>query len=419
MRDALNFLAFLIIAIAIIRVIVTLVSSKRNKKIKNKIDDVEFKKPFKHKCTHEIVCPFCYEEFTANNVRFRFKLDDAIVYLSASQTHSETLRFLKNKNLSAKIKTDKGMPNAMVLINKSTGAEIATSPLRVCAKENCNAVLSTAAGTYSPDNGLFLLGLKSSGKTVYISSVINRLNEVIPKFKCVFTPYNAQVSKDYTEKYYKKMFVDKLLPDATVNPDQLTYEIHNTENNKVVGLTFSDIKGEISGSPQEVFNESVARVVGHSNYFLVTIDVKDIENNDYNRMLNEAIFQNVLIYAARKPEKYLAVVLTKSDELINYDSERHGAEIFEPTSPIFSPVDYGHFDVQRKSINEKIKAYMEVKYPQLIYLAKNAFLENNINYFAVSSLGGPPVGGKCPDIIKTLRVEEPVLWLLKKSGVLN
>lgn len=372
-----------------------------------------------------IVCPFCYRDFGVNDVRFRFNVLERVIYLSARDDDTATNTFLRNAALKKRVITDDGIPICMELYREGSGERMAMSPMRVCANEKCNSELSKSAGKYSPDNGIFLLGIKSSGKTVFITSVIDTLSRVIP-FRydgCQFVEYNKAVGESYYSDYYKTMFEEKALPGATINPAQLTYEIKNPHRNRTVGITFSDIKGEISDNTEEIFNGEVQGALLHSNYFILTIDLKDIRENRSHQKKNLWIINHVLSKVTADPlqkgNKYLAIVITKSDELIGSDDG--GA--FGINSPVYNanlPSDNGDFIRERAEINSLLRSYLlsDVDCAQIVSAAEGEFLPENINYFAVSALGQAPTDGRLETEIKPIRVEEPIIWLLKKSGVI-
>ena len=379
---------------------------------------------------HNIVCPFCYEEFKPRDVRFRFDFNGVPVYLSANPNSEETKKFCReNGNLFAYITERNGLPVKCVLCRQDNTV-LSESPLRVCRNDKCNQPLSVNAGTYSADNGLFVIGLKSSGKTVYITTAINRLKEIIPKyFGCNFRDYNQNVTSEYYDKYYNVMYNNKTLPDATVARSQLTCEVVNNNLMRTVGITFSDIAGEISDNANEIFQGDTQKIMSHSNYFLMTIDLKEINRDTMSSAQTVNIINNVLSLATidedKKRNKYLAVVITKSDELVNFDQGKKGAEAFRRdmsyASPIFREVKYdmASFNSERAEINRLIKQYMWENHPGIVQAAETAFYSENINYFAVSALGQAPVEGKLVSNIVPVRVEEPVLWLLGRSGVLQ
>ncbi len=379
---------------------------------------------------HNIVCPFCYDEFSPREVRFRFDFDGVPKYLSANPNSEETRQFCReNGNLYAHITESNGLPVKCELCRPDKTV-LTESPLRVCRNEECNQPLSVNAGTYSADNGLFVIGLKSSGKTVYITTAIDRLKNIIPRhFGCSFRDYNQNVTNEYYSKYYNVMYVNRELPAATVARSQLTSEVVNSKLMRTVGITFSDIAGEIAGDASAIFQGATNKIMSHSNYFLMTVDLKEITGDMMSNAENVNIINNVLSLATvdknKKGNKYLAVVITKSDELVGFDEGKKGAEIFRRdlsyASPIYQDVKYDmdSFYRERSLINTSIKYYMQENHPELVQAAESAFLPENINYFAVSALGQMPVNGKLTSEIIPVRVEEPVLWLLSKSGVLQ
>ena len=384
---------------------------------------------------HNVVCPFCYSEFSPQDVRFYFEMNGVVKYISANPNASaakeaeETKAFLVQNNMYGKIKVDdNGMPVCCELLSKHDNRVKYRSSIRVCADNTCNQVLSSKAGTYAADNGVFVIGLKSSGKTVYITSVINRLANVLPKyFRCGLRAYNADVAAEYQNNYYNIMYTEKKLPDATVSPAQLTYEVESGEKCKTVGITFSDIKGEVASNVLELMgNEDINKVISHSSYFLLTLDITDL-----NHGLTADIINHVLSLAtidpARKPYQYLAVVITKSDALANELKDPvfsfEGLNIAGRKYSIYNNVRYDEqgFNDDRKAINSMLRNYM-MQSPELaglVIAAENVFLPQNVNYFAVSALGHKPGADGRIDNIQPIRVEEPILWLLDNSGILR
>jgi len=376
--------------------------------------------------TYNIICPFCYNEFSPNDVRFCFHFDSAEgnteIYLSANKDSEETKEFCRKNNIYIKFNYDANykIPKVMKLYNRDSNELIKESPIRVCKNKSCNKQLSVYAGTYAVDNGLFLIGLRGSGKTVFITSAIKRLGEILPRYyDSMFNAYNKDVDDEYLKEYYKIIFESKELPAATIHEAQLTYEVinRNRKKNKVVGITFSDIKGEISDDPQKVLLDS--RGIAHSNYYLLTIDINNVLENIGEKNKNEAIIKNVLSLATQsgRESKYLAVVLTKSDELVGLDEK----DIFSRDSLIYTDINYKDneaFIKERKSINSDLRQYLKEKYISIVLAAETAFEPEHVNYFAVSAIGQKPEMGKLNADIMPRRVEEPIIWLLIKSGCL-
>lgn len=136
------------------------------------------------KSWHNIVCPFCYKEYSPFEVRFMFREESGKpFYLSAYPESEETKKYAIDNNLLVIVTTDDTakIPVRMSLRKKNQTTPFSSSPIRVCKNEECNKKLSPYAGTYSADNGLFVLGLKSSGKTVFITSVIDTLQNILAK----------------------------------------------------------------------------------------------------------------------------------------------------------------------------------------------------------------------------------------------
>lgn len=383
--------------------------------------------------TFNILCPFCGEEFTPDEVRFRFKLgditgnsfDDSDVYFSCSPDSSEMKEFCVKYNLSGSLIKENEIPREMYF--KKIGSHNTINPssrIRTCKNIECNQVLSVNAGLYPPKTGIFFLGLKGVGKTVMITTLINTLNSIATKFDARLSPYNKTVADEYKENYYNVMYRNRELPDATITHNQLAYEwVNSKQKSKITGITFSDIKGEDANNMAVTLQSKAGMAIRNSNAFIVVIDYKSILEDDF--MLNETIeiFGMVLANAfrAKDPGKYLAVVLSKSDELINYENEQIFARNEVSVSEIYKDIEYKefqNFNKDRNDINRKLIEFLKADCPALVLAAQEIFAPQNIGYFAVSSLGFEPVDGKLKEKPRPIRVEEPVLWLLDKMGFL-
>lgn len=376
-----------------------------------------------------ICCPFCNKSFHVDDVRFRFEINNEIEYYSIkplSEGWNRLIQLCEKEKLDSKIITTDGVPMKLKLLDRSTKMVQYASPVRVCNNEKCNQVLSKNAGFYTPGNGIFFLGWKGSGKTVMITTLIEVLKERAGKFHCHLTAYNKMVREEYEKDYYNAMYKEKKLPNATIVHNQLVYEWVNTTSKKVADITFSDIKGEATDDVQKIFSGEMGKAIEKSRSFVVAVDLEEIIKNKSSKEKTIAIFREVLSMAVSNDDeksKYLAVVLTKSDTLANqYGSEILQRRGVEHTSPIFAQLDYdnpGFELIGRAEINEGIrKLLLRENCKELIDAAEHVFGEH-VNYFAVSSLGCAPKSGTLSsEKPMPIRVEEPILWLLKKMELI-
>lgn len=115
----------------------------------------------------------------------------------------------------------------------------------------------------------------------------------------------------------------------------------------------------------------------------------------------------------RKLRSPLAIALTKVDLL---------RDTFDAGSPLNRPSRHlGHYDENDGlDVHEEVRAWLGKWYdPALDRSVANAFQE--YRYFGFSALGSPPLDGNrlSPSGVHPYRLEDPMLWLLARFGVIR
>jgi GTPase SAR1 family protein len=109
----------------------------------------------------------------------------------------------------------------------------------------------------------------------------------------------------------------------------------------------------------------------------------------------------------------LAVALTKVDLL---------RDTFGPESPLRRPSPHdGHYDeADGRDVHEEVRAWLDRWYDSAFdRTVANAF--QSYRYFGLSALGEPPLDGSrlSPAGVHPYRLEDPMLWLLARFGVIG
>lgn len=379
---------------------------------------------------YPITCPFCGEQFQPNEVLFAFSR--GVIEKDKELTAAEKKErvYYSINDSSCLVHYSCGMPMRMIHNDSK-----AVSVVRVCRNEKCHQVLSPNSGLYEMGKGIFFLGIRNSGKTVMLTTVIQTLKDIAHHYGATFNYYNAEVGQKYEENYYKPLYLEHTLPKATIRgkSDLLVYEWVSKEQSTTI--SFYDIAGE-DASIEEILVEEAGTQISNSKSYILIVDPYEINYISNLKKQNSAtykratdIFNNVIskvVLPDERAEKFLSIVMTKSDDLINIGDDPLFQWNSGNISNIYCNTDHstGKFNVrERASIGTDINKFFKDKAADIVSNANNLFDKQNIGYFMVSALGMPPVQEddrfKIPTDPMPRRVEEPILWLLYKMGYID
>ncbi|WP_040195798.1 hypothetical protein [Candidatus Soleaferrea massiliensis] len=381
---------------------------------------------------HPITCPFCGAYFQPNQVLFAFsrgEVERENEDLSPAQKKERV--YFSIFDDSCDVHYACGMP--MKMTHKASRA---VSVMRVCPNKTCHQVLSPNAGLYEMGKGIFFLGLRNSGKTVMLSTIINTLKNVAHFYGAKFNHYNAGVGQKYEELYYGPLYRNHMLPKATARgkSDLLVYEWISKQYSTTIA--FYDIAGEDAEDENTLIEQAGTQISNAQSYVLLVdpyeigyiSNIKQKKAASYKETVD--IFNNIIDHVVLPDErrkKYLSIVLTKSDELVGLTGEPLFRRDTEAFSKIYENMNHaaGRFPVrERANLGNDISNFFKDKAPNIVSNADLTFDKQNIGYFIVSALGMAPVedtenGYSIPNDPMPIRVEEPVLWLLYKMGYID
>jgi len=366
----------------------------------------------------KFVCPFCISEYNSNKIRY-FCPDE---YCGAEATPGF---FTKLFNRSKRIKcSNPHHPNGF-------------ATKRVCPMSECGETIPLSA-LQNPSLPISIVGVPSSGKTNYITVMIEELHSARGlHFNIGFQNNETMLhQKENRDKIYEK----RTPPDSTryLFPLPQIWEIRN-RNIGPRNFTIFDGAGEGVTISKD---SSVGRYISKSKAILLVVDPLTLSKVRGNGILDEEVIKNSLagnmgevwqantvltrinteirelqhITGNAKLKIPVAVVFTKFDTILNkYPEFSQDALIRQPRLTVTNGV------ISMEEI-EQVNAEIE---NWLYAIGEDGFLSalaNNFEeykLFGVSSYGSPPLSPNELPEIRPHRVLDPMLWLFKRMKYID
>ncbi len=282
-------------------------------------------------------------------------------------------------------------------------------------------------------NFFAVLGPRAVGKSHYIGVLIKVLEKMSKEFEWSISPIDSKVNDLYNKKYANSLFSKKkgIDPTRRVTLDiyePLAYTIKSF-NGRVAGLFFVDTAGEDVSADDYAY--TIQKYISNSSGIIYLVDPLQFEyvkDRIGARDSNQANYTNTLsvisqVYRSgrgmsvnKKIDIPLAVVVTKCDVLLREPTNATEEEVYLGSdSAINNPRKYGVFDDENsRQISAEMEAYLDrVSGGTFPMAVKNDFKE--YRYFAVSALGAEPDASGMLKTVSPIRVEDPMLWLMKKE----
>ena len=296
------------------------------------------------------------------------------------------------------------------------------------------------------DNMIAPAGIGASGKSIYMTVLINQLMEA------PILQHNIQVISSFTEiedlrrygEKYRSLFREKIKFSATQVMEMPTpYLLRTTTTENKRGLerhrnTYTlwyDFGGEHFevSEAQHYALRYFAAVKGillfvdptNSPALVKKLELEDIDNasradhfNDLNVITQvQGIMEKVRGQHAMK-NNFIAVIVNKIDLFKGKDFPFFQANF----SPVWEPSPHqkagGFVLSDYKKVEEEVISYLKTYHSTLYGQLQNWSNQDksNIGYFGVSALGNPLVEDEIFHDIHPIRVEDPFYWLLWKLG---
>lgn len=324
-------------------------------------------------------------------------------------------------------------------LNEVIDTEGVSSKIRICPC--CHNRLPFEFGKY-PIKYIAVVGITSSGKTIYLSRLLADLEEILdragmavaglcPELNAFVRGHRIRQGKDLPNSTLK----DLLTPPIPVNV--------KTQNGEMVTLVFYDIAGENCVEPDrmEAYGAFIRNADGiimiiDPNQFTDLIDFDDEDDNEEGEKEEKYSPGRVLDamhdafgsaeFAGGKVSIPIAVSISKSDQM-------REKKVLEEYSNVFQDIPYDDYKQGGFPEDEWKNVHGELE----ILLAgrsrgKGRVLDNKLRqffpvygYFAFSALSGEPLRREdgrnkwMEMLMPPRRVEEPLLWLLYQLGLID
>lgn len=284
-----------------------------------------------------------------------------------------------------------------------------------------------------------IIGARSSGKTNYITTLINELMHNGQNLGNIGTVASAasdrpedNTQQRYINKFYNVMYRNKELPAGTSISDDnkipLIYEL-GQKGKTPIYLVFYDTAGENFNDYNKIA-ENVS-YIKHSDAILFVLDtfcipyvnekfsqagIKLQMENPFDMIVSNlmAYFNDQVDEPTRKEhqKKPMALTFSKIDTILNNE------QIFENCSiPGMSLMRNSSFldgsgvnldDIN--SMSEGLRAALEA-WGESNFVNSIERFYSNVKYFGISALGGMPENGKIVNL-RPYRVLDPLVWIL-------
>ena len=308
----------------------------------------------------------------------------------------------------------------------------------------CHNTLPEKYGKY-PVVFVGVIGITKSGKTVYLSQLLNNINRYLPQLNLSISGSTKEMD-DFIQKHPIKKAQgaqDCKLPDNTVGallPSPIPLTIENNETHESYTVIFYDIAGENCVDVNKM--DKYGPFIKNANSFLMIIDpiqfasVFDLDEPSGGVIKPEKIVQTMFSSfladdTAGASNIPFAVAFSKSDLLIPcFARQARGKE-----KQLLGEINYARYGRQHHGLafNDFQSASAELERilkfdpsrigENFVNTIRNRF--SNVGYFSFSALSVAPVSeekdGKTYYYLNTdpvsVRIEEPLAWLFWRLGI--
>lgn len=381
----------------------------------------------------KVVCPYCFNRFERSEVMFRC--------CNVGNCENEADSTLEKFWGEQQGKIGRVIPSPRGFLGLHLGMpENATCPkckekshLMICP--HCHNNIPTEM-VRKKGYVISIIGARSSGKTVYITTLINELMKHGSDIADLgITAINISDNPEYyTQRrfdrdFYKVLYKESSCPPQTDISDPksripLIYELSQYKGDSIY-LVFYDTAGENFvdirniASNVRFLNESDAIIFLLDSFSIPYVheklNLKGVPETRY-----DAIFANILQYFRQHGgeknsifQKPIALTFSKIDAILSHeddfaDTAISGMSVENNSSFLRGEgVSINEMEANSDSLMAAIAAWEEMNFVNQV---KNNF--KNAKYFGISALGGEPVGNKLTTKVKPYRVLDPLVWIL-------
>ncbi len=394
------------------------------------------------------ICPFCFTRNSVDQVEFRCVSDPKRCPPQPDLKLSK-FRGLQNPRMMSRVISPPMYKYPWQKITRLKGLRAVFCPNchektsdRICP--NCHSELPYTTGDYK-DMIFSIIGAKESGKSHYISVLLNKIqNEIGMSFNCSLHPLNDATIKRYRRDFHDPVFRKREIIRATLSARAdhsvripliftLSFEGKSWPRKNrirdVATVVFFDTAGEDLDAVDVMRTEN--RYIYNSEGIILLLDPLQIpevreqlpastglpgENTEPADILTRTV--NLIRNANNLDPKTkidipIAVAFSKMDAI---------QPLLDPSSCIQYPTKHCEwFDLDDfENVNSEMEALVSgwEDGKNLINLLRVNF--NNYAFFGLTALGCNPHGSsRIPKKPRPRRVEDPFLWLLSKKRLIK
>lgn len=387
----------------------------------------------------KVTCPYCFEIFKSSEVLFR------------CSNYSGSCPDVPDSKMN-EFWGDRLMYKPVAYPKKSIGNTFGKMPksavCNTCKKETTKTICPHCHNELPremAENGGFIIsiiGARSSGKTNYITTLINELKHRGHLIDIgIYETGVGRKPEEYTIARYEKDFYDILYKkqrchaqNAANDPRSkipLIYKLFSTKKKEQAYLVFYDTAGENFTDTRAIAEK--AKFLENSDgiiFLLDTFAIPQVHNKlrqklklgeielNYDKILATLLsYFDGLVNKSKFYKKPIALTFSKIDALLNNeelfgDSSLPGIRI-NSNSQFLDGKGYCLSDMEsiNKGIKSGLKAWDEVRFYEKIDAPVH--FQGNSKYFGISALGDMPENGSVQHI-KPYRVMDPLIWILHR-----
>lgn len=387
----------------------------------------------------KITCPYCFEEFGANEALFRCRNDRRCPAAGPDHVYSEH-RDISPPEIMGHVfsSTTTRFEKILGMIRVQTSADCdecgRESLKRVCP--NCHQELSHDAGRL-PEKTIAIIGARASGKSNYIATLIHELrHRVLPNFD------NASIQHigDSTANRYRNDFqayvygnpprqvpatASAVARDASVRiPMIYRVTVGSGRGAKAVNLVIFDTAGEDMNTLETMSNETKYITTADGIIFLLDpTQIPQVRQQVPDRVGPAIADADPIVIIERLYSLYermrmirlngtidkpVAFTLSKIDVLEDILPAGHGLHR-----------NSQHFNALDTDDIEAVHSELETLMARWGLIGNIDRMFSKYRFFGVSAFGGSPNPDGTLDHVVPKRVEDPILWILSQMNIIK